>query len=276
MHGFWQTVKQTLMRASCVLIKSSISGPGCDSWWICFDQGHHSVLPSSVHLFSSHKHRWCSWSCGRSCQTGCSQSYPALGPATRDRQTSRHRGMCNNHYSVHIAGIKAVELLKCAQSRNQMMNWIRFNKRCSFMVMRAWIWVSSVQRYLRTGGRRTALHSFPFSLSLSVFITLSLAISASLLLAFSLVISLTLTHPPPFFLSLSLFLLPLCLPLPFWELAQCQCLGSKVRQDWPGSLQRCPGVRHPHVVAAGTGRPLLSPGWRRGSELRCTVQNYKT
>lgn len=54
-------------------------------------------------------------------------------------------------------------------------------------------------------GRRTALHSFPFSLSLSIFITLSLAIAASLLLAFSLVISLPLI-PPPFFFSLSLSL----------------------------------------------------------------------
>lgn len=63
-------------------------------------------------------------------------------PCDTDRQTHRHEGMCNSIHFAYIAGIKvlmSMELLEYAQSVNQMMNWIRFNKRCSFMVMRAWI-----------------------------------------------------------------------------------------------------------------------------------------
>lgn len=155
------------------------------------------------------------------------------------------------------------------------MNWIRFNKRCSFMVMRAWIWVSSVQRYLGAEGGEQPCTLFP---SLCHFPSLSQSHSLSLLHFFtssSLFFSYQLaTHPPPpFFFSLSLCLFST--PLPFWELSLCRCLGSKVQRDWLDSLQRCPGERHPHVVAAGTGRPLLSPGLHHGSELKCTVQNYK-
>lgn len=112
------------------------------SGWMRVDRGHRSVLPSAAHLFSSHKHLWCSWSFGRSCQTGCFRSYRALGPATSDRQTDTHRGMRYNHHFAYMAYNKvliSMKLLECAQSVNQMMNWIRFNKRCSFMVMRAWI-----------------------------------------------------------------------------------------------------------------------------------------
>ena len=55
-------------------------------------------------------------------------------------------------------------------------------------------------------GRRTALHSLPFSLSLSIFITLALTISASLPLAFFFGYQLaTFSSPlPPLALSLSL------------------------------------------------------------------------
>lgn len=55
-------------------------------------------------------------------------------------------------------------------------------------------------------GRRTALHSLPFSLSLSIFITLALTISASLPLAFFFGYQLaTFSSPlPPLSLSLSL------------------------------------------------------------------------
>lgn len=51
-------------------------------------------------------------------------------------------GECLKAITLHIAGIKAlvsVEQLECAKSGNQMMNWICLNKRCSFMLMRAWI-----------------------------------------------------------------------------------------------------------------------------------------
>lgn len=84
--------------------------------------------------------------------------------------------MCNSPRFTYRAGIKvhmSTELLECTQSVNQMMNWIRFNKRCSFMVMRDWIWVSSAQRYLEAERRRIALHPLPFSLSLPIFITLA-------------------------------------------------------------------------------------------------------
>lgn len=100
----------------------------------------------------------------------------------------------------------SVEPVECAQCANQMMNWIRFNKRCSFMVMRGWIWMSSVQRYLQGRGRGRAMHSFPFSLSLFILIKHALTITTSLLLAFSLV-SLPLPHyPSPSFLTVPLFL----------------------------------------------------------------------
>lgn len=66
--------------------------------------------------------------------------------------------------------------------------------------------MSSVQRYLQGRGRRTAVHSFPFSLSLFILIKHALTIATSLLLAFSLV-SLPLTAcPSPSFLTLPLFL----------------------------------------------------------------------
>ena len=173
------------------------------------DRGHRPVLPSAAHLFSSHKYQWCSWSCGRSCQTGCSRSYPALGPAMRDRQTQG--GVCISLHFAYIAGIKvlsSMELQECAQSVNQMMNWICFNKRCSFMVMRG-LDLSELCAKISGGrGRRVSLRSLPFSLSLSIFITLSLAISASLLLAFSLVISMPLSPslcpPPTVFRALSM------------------------------------------------------------------------
>lgn len=94
--------------------------------------------------------------------------------------TDRHRGMCNSHHFAYIAGIKvlvSVEQLECAQPVNQMMNWIRFNKRCSFMVMRAWIWVSSVQRYLEAEGGEQLCALFP---SLCHFPSLSQTRSLSL------------------------------------------------------------------------------------------------
>lgn len=66
--------------------------------------------------------------------------------------------------------------------------------------------MSSVQRYLQGRGRRTAVHSFPFSVSLFILIKHTLTIATSLLLAFSLV-SLPLTPcPSPSFLTLPLFL----------------------------------------------------------------------
>lgn len=46
----------------------------------------------------------------------------------------------------------------CARCSDETINWIRFNKRCSFMVMRAWIWVSSAHRYQR-GENSPALFS---------------------------------------------------------------------------------------------------------------------
>ncbi len=100
-------------------------------------------------------------------------------PRQTDGQT--HRGMCNSRHFAYIAGIKVLvfmELLECAQSVNQMMNWIRFNKRCSFMVMRAWIWVSSVQRYLGAEGGEQLCALFP---SLCHFPSLSRSHSLSLL-----------------------------------------------------------------------------------------------
>lgn len=100
-----------------------------------------------------------------------------------DRHTDE--GMWNSLRGAYIAVFTSMGLLESTQSANQMMNWIDFNKRCSFMVMRAWIWASSVQRYLEAwSGEQLCTHS-P---SLCHFPSLShsLAISASLLPVFSL------------------------------------------------------------------------------------------
>lgn len=136
------------------------------------------------------------------------------------------------------------------------------------MVMSARIWVSSVQRYLEAeGGEQLGAPLLLLSVTFHLYHALTryrCFTSSSLFFSYQ-------------FASLSLSLvLPFSVPsLPFWELSQCQCLGSKVRQDWPGSLRRCPGERRPRAGVAGTWRPLLSLGWRRGLELRCTVENQK-
>lgn len=64
-------------------------------------------------------------------------------------------------------------------------------------------------------------------------------------------------------------------PLPFSKLFRCLFPGSKVRRGWQDSLRRCLDGRRRLVGALGTWMPLLSPGWHRGSEPRCTVQKIK-
>lgn len=64
--------------------------------------------------------------------------------------------ICTQHAAALLA-LMYVELL-CARCSDETINWIRFNKRCSFMVMRAWIWVSSAHRYER-GENSPALFS---------------------------------------------------------------------------------------------------------------------
>lgn len=57
----------------------------------------------------------------------------------KDRQTDTGESVIAFEYIAHMKVLVTVELLEFAQSSNQMMNLICFNKRCNFMVMRVWI-----------------------------------------------------------------------------------------------------------------------------------------
>lgn len=72
----------------------------------------------------------------------------AVRSATAHISSSLH---CSIQHAAALMAFRYVELL-CAQRRDEMINWLRFNKRCSFMLMKAWIWVSSVHWYLGAEG----------------------------------------------------------------------------------------------------------------------------
>lgn len=63
------------------------------------------------------------------------QQMREVRPATAYISSSLH---CSIQHAAALMASMYVELL-CAQRRDEMINWLRFNKRCSFMVMRAWI-----------------------------------------------------------------------------------------------------------------------------------------
>lgn len=185
--------------------------------------------------------------------------------ATAPISSSLH---CSTQHAASLMAFMYVQLL-CAQRRDEMINRLDFNKRCSFMVMRG---LDLSELCALISGSRTAPALFSLlSVTSHPYHTLTpyrRFTSSSLFFSYQLATQPRHPHEPhpPHSYGAP--------PSPFWELSQCRCLGSKAQRGWQDSRRRCLGERCPPAAAAGTWRLPLSPEWHHGSALTCTENKY--